>query len=81
MPHGCKPHSTFLNAWQGEAPILDQALPSYRGGSALHRGVRERTEEDKADAAAFPFDEAAEMASLGAMGPHGEEGFTTLERR
>ncbi|CAK0764903.1 hypothetical protein CVIRNUC_003205 [Coccomyxa viridis] len=47
----------------------------------FYRGVRERTEEDKADAAAFPFDEAAEMASLGAMGPHGEEGFTTLERR
>ena len=43
--------------------------------------MRERTEEDKADVAAFPFDEAAEMASLGAMGPHGEEGFTTLERR
>lgn len=47
----------------------------------LCRGVRERTSEDQADAAAFPFDEAAEMQSLGALGPHGEEGYSTLERR
>ena len=45
------------------------------------RGVRERTAEDVADADAFPFDEEAEMKSLGALGPHGEEGFSTLERR
>lgn len=43
--------------------------------------MRERTEEDIADAAAYPFDEEAEMKSLGALGPHGEEGYTTLERR
>jgi len=48
---------------------------------AVCRGVRERTAEDIADVAAFPFDEAAEMKSLGALGPHGEEDFTTLERR
>ncbi len=48
---------------------------------AVRRGVRERTAEDIADVAAFPFDEAAEMESLGALGPHGEGGFTTLERR
>jgi hypothetical protein len=45
------------------------------------RGVREITDEDRADAAAFPFDEAAEMKGLGALGPHGEAGYTTLERR
>ena len=47
----------------------------------IGRGVREVSEEDKADAASFPFDEGAEMKSLGASGPHGEEGFSTLERR
>ncbi|CAL8467971.1 g7509 [Coccomyxa elongata] len=47
----------------------------------FYKGVREITAEDRADAAAFPFDEEAEMQSLGALGPHGEEGFTTLERR
>ncbi len=47
----------------------------------LRRGVRERTPEDRADVAAFPFDDAAEMESLGALGPHGEEGYGTLERR
>ncbi len=47
----------------------------------LVRGVRDITAEDRADAAAFPYDEAAEMQSLGALGPHGEEGFSTLERR
>ena len=47
----------------------------------LRRGVQERTAEDVADAAAYPFDEEAEMKSLGALGPHGEEGYTTLERR
>ncbi|KAK9909549.1 hypothetical protein WJX75_003981 [Coccomyxa subellipsoidea] len=47
----------------------------------FYEGVREITAEDRADAAAFPFDEAAEMESLGALGPHGEEGFSTLERR
>ena len=45
------------------------------------RGVQERTAEDIADAAAYPFDEEAEMKSLGALGPHGEDGYTTLERR
>ena len=62
-------------------PPQTSARAPCQGGDLLYRGVRERTEKDKADAVAFPFDEAAEMASLGAMGPHGEEGFTTLERR
>ncbi|CAL5219932.1 g1864 [Coccomyxa viridis] len=47
----------------------------------FYRGVQERTAEDIADAAAYPFDEEAEMKSLGALGPHGEDGYTTLERR
>ena len=44
-------------------------------------GVNDITEADKTDQAAFPFDEAAEMKALGALGPVGEKGFTTLERR
>ena len=50
-------------------------------GCSTCRGVQERTADDIADAAAFPFDEVAEMKSLGALGPHGEEGYSTLERR
>ncbi len=52
-----------------------------RSWYALGRGVRDISVEDKADAARFPFDEAAEMKNLGASGPHGEESFSTLERR
>ena len=44
-------------------------------------GVRKVSDGDRADAAVFPFDEAAEMLSLGAAGPHGEAGYSTLERR
>lgn len=43
--------------------------------------VKEIDAEDKEDLAAFPFDEEAELASLGAALPVGEKGFTTLERR
>ena len=43
--------------------------------------MRDITKEDKADLAAFPFNEAAEMRALGALGPHGEAGYSTLERR
>eukprot|EP00891_Asterochloris_glomerata_P002909 jgi/Astpho2/2909/fgenesh1_pg.00050_%23_152_t len=47
----------------------------------FYDGVNDITEADKTDQAAFPFDEAAEMKALGALGPVGESGFTTLERR
>jgi len=43
--------------------------------------VRPLTSEDKADLAAFPFDEQAEFQALGGALPVGEKGFTTLERR
>jgi len=43
--------------------------------------VRPLTSEDKADLAAFPFDEEAEFQALGGALPVGEKGFTTLERR
>ena len=43
--------------------------------------VRPLTSEDKADLAAFPFDEEAEFQALGGALPVGERGFTTLERR
>ncbi len=43
--------------------------------------MRDITKEDKADLTAFPFNEAAEMRALGALGPHGEAGYSTLERR
>lgn len=43
--------------------------------------VRPLTSEDKADLAAFPFDEQAEFQALGGAIPVGEKGFTTLERR
>ena len=43
--------------------------------------MRPLTSEDKADLAAFPFDEEAEFQALGGALPVGEKGFTTLERR
>ncbi len=43
--------------------------------------MRPLTSEDKADLAAFPFDEQAEFQALGGALPVGEKGFTTLERR
>ncbi len=43
--------------------------------------MRPLTSEDKADLAAFPFDEEAEFQALGGALPVGERGFTTLERR
>ncbi len=49
--------------------------------SVGYSGVHHCGPEERAAYAAFPFDEAAEMASLGANEPFGEEGFTTLERR
>lgn len=47
----------------------------------FYDNVKEIDAEDKEDLAAFPFDEEAELASLGAALPVGEKGFTTLERR
>lgn len=67
-------------SWQEQRVIILIIYVSHQP-SVVARGVREITAEDRADAAAFPFDEAAEMESLGALGPHGEEGFSTLERR
>ena len=44
-------------------------------------GVREITEEDKADLAAFtPFDLQEHLDKVGATEAYGEEGFSTLER-
>ena len=39
------------------------------------------TKADEADMVAADLDEAAEMAALGAKGPFGEAGFSTLARR
>ncbi|KAK9817046.1 hypothetical protein WJX72_008852 [[Myrmecia] bisecta] len=47
----------------------------------FYDNVRDITEEDKADFARFPYSDDVEMKSLGALGPFGEEGYTTLERR
>ncbi len=44
-------------------------------------GVRDITEQDRADVAAFPHDAAAELAQLGATAHTGEQGFSTLERQ
>lgn len=44
-------------------------------------GLQEITDEDRADVQAFPFDEESEAASLGIEAHHGEEGYSTLERR
>ena len=43
--------------------------------------VREMSPEDKADLAAYPFDDAKELERLGAYEWTGEEGYGTLERR
>lgn len=43
--------------------------------------VRPLTEEERHAFAALPFDEKAYMQDLGIEAVHGEEGFTTLERR
>ena len=43
--------------------------------------VKAITNEDKADLAAFPFNEDREFQALGAALPVGEKGYTTLERR
>ena len=43
--------------------------------------VREITDEDRKDMAAFTsFDEAEHLGRAGATEPYGEAGFTTLER-
>ena len=39
------------------------------------------TEQDEADMAAVQLDEGREMTALGARGPYGEEGYSTLARR
>ncbi len=43
--------------------------------------MREISEEDQQDLAAFPFDEDSEVANLGLKTHHGEDGYSTLERR
>lgn len=44
-------------------------------------GVVPITAQDEADMAAVGLDEAAEARALGARGPHGEAGYSTLARR
>eukprot|EP00884_Botryococcus_braunii_P001993 jgi/Botrbrau1/11795/Bobra.0224s0002.1 len=48
---------------------------------AFYDGVRVVTQEEKSGFAAYPYNEEAELLAMGAITPHGEEGFTTLERR
>jgi acetylornithine deacetylase/succinyl-diaminopimelate desuccinylase-like protein len=45
----------------------------------FYDGVAEPTPEERAEIAAIPYDEAASFAAIGAM-PHGEAGYSTLER-
>lgn len=47
----------------------------------LLQGVPDMTDADKADVAAYPFDESKEADDLGVYGFVGEQGFNTLERR
>lgn len=66
--------------WSCQQLVLHRTLYSLH--LVLHcSDVKDIDAEDKEDLAAFPFDEEAELASLGAAQPVGEKGFTTLERR
>ena len=49
--------------------------------AGFHDGVRELSEEERANFAALPFSEADFLATTGAPEARGEAGFTTLERR
>ncbi|CAL8463240.1 g2774 [Coccomyxa elongata] len=47
----------------------------------FYDGVREIDEEDRRDVSVFPFNEESEAVRLGLEAHHGEEGYSTLERR
>ncbi len=60
--------------------------PESESGRALKdscacSGVRDIDEEDRHDVSVFPFDEESEAVRLGLEAHHGEEGYSTLERR
>ena len=49
--------------------------------TGFYDDVEAVTAADEADMEAADLDEGAEMAALGAKGPYGEAGFSTLARR
>ena len=72
-------------ACHAREPSLLRQLPLRRVDPPADRpvcsDVREITDEDRKDMAAFtPFDEAEHLGRAGATEPYGEAGFTTLER-
>ncbi|KAK9822482.1 hypothetical protein WJX81_000481 [Elliptochloris bilobata] len=80
-------HSGFKGgAVQNAVQALAQwvaTLHHVGGGVAVagfYDGVVDPSAAERADAAAFPVDEAAEMAGMGANASHGEPGFTATER-
>ena len=49
--------------------------------AGFYEGVRELSEQERANFAALPFSESDFLETTGSPGPHGEAGFSTLERR
>jgi len=47
----------------------------------FYEQVRPLTDEERKQFAELPFDEAAFLKELGALGPHGEPGYSSIERR
>jgi acetylornithine deacetylase/succinyl-diaminopimelate desuccinylase-like protein len=63
---------------------LVASLHDARGRIAVagfYDGVAEPSSAERAAIADLPFDEAAYLAAVGAQGPVGEEGYSTLERQ
>ncbi len=56
----------------------DQGRVAFEG---FYDDVQSLTDEERAQFAALPFDEAAFLAELGVPAAHGEAGFTSIERR
>lgn len=47
----------------------------------FYNDVRNITAEDQNTIGDFPFDESKDLKGTGGLGPFGEPGFSTLERR
>ncbi len=90
MRHGWQ-ISALINSCSSQ--VLNPIVALTRLAASLHHengtiavpgfydDVAAVTPADEADMAAADLDEPAEMAALGAKGPYGEAGYSTLARR
>lgn len=77
---------SFGGSVPNAAHVLAEILASLHSNGAVaapgfYDGVRALSQSDRSDLAGVPHNEAGELASLGIRAPHGERGFTALERR